>query len=89
MMLQPISDTIRDSQEAALRRRLAWRRTLLEVLGIGLIVVGLMVNWPPSDDPSLPATRPFVILLGLLMFMSGMALKRRSPSPREQVPPVE
>jgi len=75
---QPVPDASEDPQERSLGRRLAWRRIILEVLGIGLITAGLMVNWPPADDASLPATRPFVVLLGLLLFAAGLALERRS-----------
>jgi hypothetical protein len=77
MMSQPVSDPSHDSQATSLRRRLAWRRTILEVLGIGLVAAGLVVNWPPSDDPSLPATRPFLVLVGLLIFAAGLALRRQ------------
>ncbi|HJR78051.1 MAG TPA: hypothetical protein VJ805_13805 [Nitrospiraceae bacterium] len=77
MMLQPISDPVRDSQEAGLRRRLAWRRMVLETIGISLIVAGVMVDWPSAEDPSLPSTRPFFILVGLLIFAAGLALERR------------
>jgi hypothetical protein len=52
----------------------------LEVMGIGLVVAAFMVTWPPPDDPSLPATRPFLVLVGLLLFSAGVALERRSSS---------
>jgi hypothetical protein len=75
---QPASDSSYELQERSLRRRLARRRTLLELLGIALIVAGLVVNWPPSDDASIPATRPFLVLLGVLTFAAGLALEHRS-----------
>jgi hypothetical protein len=74
---QPASGTSYEAQERSLRRRLAWRRTILEVLGIGLVAGAFMVSWPPAEDPSLPATRPFLILVGVLIFAAGLALERR------------
>jgi drug/metabolite transporter (DMT)-like permease len=80
MMSQSRSGSSHESQTTSLRRRLGWRRTILEVLGIALVVAAFMVNWPPSDDPSLPATRPFLVLVGVLVFAAGLALERRSRS---------
>jgi hypothetical protein len=73
----PASDSSYEPQERSLRRRLAWRRTILEVLGIGLVAGAFLVNWPPAEDPLLPATRPFLVLVGLLVFTAGLALERR------------
>ena len=75
---QPVPDLSADSEETGLRRGLTWRRTVLQVFGIGLIVAGLVVNWPPPDDPALPATRPFLVLLGILVFAAGLALDHHS-----------
>ena len=77
MTSQPVSDSSHESHATSLARRLAWRRIILEVLGIGLVMAGFMENWPPSEDPSLPATRPFLVLVGLLIFSAGLALERR------------
>ena len=71
-------DSSHDLERTGFSRRLAWRRIVLEVMGIGLVVAGVMVSWPPPDDPSLPATRPFFILVGLLLFSAGAALEFRS-----------
>ena len=70
-------DSSPESEEAGVARRLAWRRIVLEVMGIGLVVAAFMVTWPPSDDPSLPATRPFLVLVGLLLLSAGVALEFR------------
>jgi hypothetical protein len=74
---QPASDSAHEPEEKDLGRRLAWRRTFLEVLGIGLVAAAFMVSWPLAEDPSLPATRPFLLLVGLLVLAAGLALKRR------------
>jgi hypothetical protein len=73
----PASDSSYEAHEKSLRRRLAWRRTILEVLGIGLVAGAFMISWPPAEDPSLPATRPFLVLVGVLIFAAGLALERR------------
>ena len=77
VMVRLIPDSSRGLEEAGVGRRLAWRRIILEAIGIALIVAGLIVSWPPSDDPAVPATRPFLVLVGLLLFSAGLALERR------------
>jgi hypothetical protein len=52
------------------------RSLLLEAIGIGLLVAAFMVDWDLPDDPAIPPTRPFFAFLGLLTFISGLALKR-------------
>jgi hypothetical protein len=74
---QSASDMLHEAQQRSLRRRLAWRRMVLETIGIGLVVAGVMVDWPSAEDPSLPSTRPFLILVGLLIFAAGLALEWR------------
>lgn len=69
-----VPDSSHDVDEAGFSRRLARRQIVLEVMGIGLVVAGVMVSWPPPDDPALPATRPFFVLVGLLLFSAGVAL---------------
>ena len=77
MMVRLVPDSPQELEEAGVGRRLAWRRIILEAIGIALIVAGFMVSWPPSDDPAVPATRPFLVLVGLLLFSAGLALERR------------
>ncbi|MET0514575.1 MAG: hypothetical protein ABW047_04510 [Nitrospiraceae bacterium] len=67
-------------RETSLGRRLAWRRIVLQVIGIALVVAGISVSWPPADDPSLPPTRPFLVLVGILIFIAGVGLERQSPN---------
>lgn len=62
-------------QESNLRRRVLRRSLLLEAIGIGLLVTACMVDWDPPDDPGVPPPRPFFALLGLMIFLSGLALK--------------
>ena len=72
-----ISESAQEVEAAGLARRLAWRCIILEVIGISLVATGLMVSWPPPDDPSLPPTRPFLVFVGLLICAAGLALRFR------------
>lgn len=77
-MVRLVPDSSHEVETTGVGRRLAWRRIILETIGIGLVVAGFIVSWPPPDDPSLPATRPFLVLVGLLLFSAGLALERRA-----------
>jgi hypothetical protein len=71
-------------ESAKLDRRFTVRRWLLEALGFCLIVVALMTDetilqaWSSLEDPSLLRARPFVLLIGLLVFAAGLALECRA-----------
>ena len=52
--------------------RLRWK--MLVGFGAALIAVGLIGDWPPKSDPSLPETRSFLLFLGGLVFIAGLAI---------------
>jgi len=51
---------------------MAVRWKLLVVLGAGLIVLALAVDWAPPSEPSLPATRPLLLFLGAVVAVAGL-----------------
>ena len=53
---------------------MALRSKLLLCLGIGLIALGLGVDWPPQTDSSLPNTKSFFLLLGGVVGISGLVI---------------
>jgi hypothetical protein len=61
-----------DEQIAAILRRLSLRWKLLQGVGAALIALSLMVEWPLPSDPALPATQPFLLILGVLVFVAGL-----------------
>jgi hypothetical protein len=59
-----------ESQEMS--RRISFRWKVLQALGAGLIVLGLVVEWPPSQDARLPDTSSFLVVLGTLIGAVGL-----------------
>lgn len=57
--------------------RLTKRCILLQVLGVLLMVLACAVDWAPPDDPTLPQTRSFMLLIGVIVGVTGLALMRR------------
>ena len=57
--------------------RLTKRCILLQVLGVILMVLACAVDWAPPDDPTLPQTRSFMLLIGVIVGVTGLALMRR------------
>jgi hypothetical protein len=58
--------------------RLTKRCSLLQVLGVLLMVLACAVDWAPPDDPTLPQTRSFMLLIGVIVGVTGLALMRRN-----------
>ena len=58
-----------------LAKRLARRWTVLQVLGALLMLMACTVEWAPPDDPALPPTRPFLLMVGALVFATGRFMK--------------
>ena len=56
-------------------QRLKKRYTLLQVLGALLIVLAYAVDWAPPEDPTFPPTRSFMVLLGVMVYVTGLALR--------------
>lgn len=53
------------------------RSILLQVLGVLLMILACAVDWAPPDDPTLPQTRSFMLLIGVMVGVTGLALLRR------------
>ncbi|MBD0305334.1 MAG: hypothetical protein ICV76_02135 [Nitrospiraceae bacterium] len=60
-----------------LSKRLARRWKILQVLGAVLMVLAYAVNWTPSDDAAIPQTRPFMLFLGVTLFVAGLIMTWR------------
>ena len=54
------------------------RCILLQVLGAVLMILACAVDWAPPDDPTLPPTRSFMLLIGVIVCVTGLALMRRN-----------
>lgn len=61
--------------DSHLSKRLARRGTVLQVAGVLLMLLACAVEWAPPEDPALPPTRPFLLMLGLLVFVTGRVLR--------------
>ena len=79
-----IKEQIMTDESTKLSRQFTVRRWLLQALGLCLIVVALATDetvlqtWSSLEDPSLLRARPFVLLIGLLVFAAGLALECRA-----------
>ena len=69
---------VHQDRDRCLFLRLRKRYMLLQVLSAILMVLGCAVDWAPPDDPTLPQTRPFLLLIGVIVCMTGLALMRRN-----------
>lgn len=56
---------------------MALRWKMLVGLGATLIALGLMVDWPPKTDPSLPETQSFLLFLGGVIGVAGLVIGLR------------
>lgn len=71
--------TVRDEgvhqdRDRVLSPQLTKRCILLQVLGALLMVLACAVDWAPPDDPTLPQTRSFMLLIGVIVGGTGLAL---------------
>jgi len=69
---------IHQDRDRFLSPRLTKRCILLQVLGVLLMVLACTVDWAPPDDPTLPQTRPFLLLIGVIVCVTALALMRRN-----------
>lgn len=74
--------TVRDEglqqdRDRFLPLQLTKRSILLQLLGVLLMILACAVDWAPPDDPTLPQTRSFMLLIGVIVGVTGLALKRR------------
>ena len=70
------TEDVHRSEDSCLAKRVARRWTVLQVLGVLLMLVACAVEWAPPDDPALPPTRPFLLMIGVLIFVSGRVIRR-------------
>lgn len=75
--------TVRDEglqqdRDRFLSLRLTKRSILLQVLGILLVILACAVEWAPPDDPALSQKRSFVLLIGVIVCVTALALIRRN-----------
>jgi len=55
-------------------RRLSWRRNLLQVVGVTLIVMAGLPSGLQVSEPTLHATPAFFLTVGVLVLMSGLLM---------------
>jgi hypothetical protein len=41
------------------------------------MVLACTVNWTPPDDATIPETRPFMLFLGITVFVAGLTMTWR------------
>jgi hypothetical protein len=67
-----------EEKSTEMARRISIRWKVLQALGAILIAMGLVVDWPPPQEASLPDTSSFLIILGGLLGAAGfLAVLRR------------
>ena len=54
---------------------LRWK--VVQAFGAVLIALGLFIDWPPSQEASIPDTASFLIVLGALLSAAGLLLAWR------------
>ncbi len=64
-------------ESASIGHRLAIRRTILQVLGIGLMGLAGVADRVEWSEPTVPTT-PVFLVAGLLVFLSAFAMRRYS-----------
>lgn len=58
-------------------RRIAMRWKVLQALGAILIALGLLIDWPPQQETTLPDTSSFLMIIGTLLGVVGLMLSLR------------
>lgn len=58
-------------------RRIAMRWKVLQALGAILIALGLLIDWSPQQEASLPDTSSFLMIIGTLLGVVGLMLSLR------------
>ena len=53
-------------------RGMVLRGNLLVALGALLIALALFIEWPPTNESSLPETKSFLLFLGATVGMAGV-----------------
>ncbi len=58
-------------------RQIAMRWKVLQALGAILIALGLLIDWSPQQEASLPDTSSFLMIIGTLLGVVGLMLSLR------------
>jgi hypothetical protein len=66
----------RPDQESTLRRKLSLRGTVLRALGVGFMGLAWLAHWLSFSDPTVPFIPVLFVTVGVLVFVSGLALHR-------------
>lgn len=53
-------------------RRISLRSKMMLAFGCVLMILGRFIDWPMSEEPSLPDTSLFLIILGGLLGLVGL-----------------
>jgi len=61
-----------DESSTVTARRISVRWKVLQALGAVLIALGIFIDWAPPQEPSLPDTSSFLVLLGGLLSAAGL-----------------
>ncbi|MFO0698450.1 MAG: hypothetical protein U0236_04410 [Nitrospira sp.] len=64
-----------DTAESTHHLRLRWKVML--ALGTILILLGLCIDWAPSQEAGLPDTSSFLVSLGILLGFAGLLIATR------------
>ena len=65
------------NETATMSRRLLWRSKLLVVVGVALIMMATLPTGLQVSEPTLHATSAFFLILGAIVFVSGLLLHQR------------
>jgi peptidoglycan/LPS O-acetylase OafA/YrhL len=72
----PQKEATSGEEPATVARRLSRRWKLLQVLGVALIALASLIDWPHYSDPTVPATPLFLLTLGVIVFIVGFVMQR-------------
>ncbi len=53
-------------------RRISFRSKAMLALGCVLIILGLFIDWPAPQEPNLPDTSLFLVIVGGLLGATGL-----------------
>jgi hypothetical protein len=65
-----------DDEATLVRRKLSRRGTVLRALGVGFMGLSGLADWLALSDPTVPFIPTFLLTVGVLVFVSGLALSR-------------
>jgi len=63
-------------EESTLRRKLSRRGTVLRALGVGFMGLAGLAGWLELYDATMPFIPALFLTVGLLVFVSGLALQK-------------